>query len=188
MLARPKSFLIEISLSSLRNLRSIKWFSKVFTHNLHVSLFNKCLKELVIHSEQEFFCSTFAAQISKSFSTLFLLILKCFQRVFKTFLAALLPDMKCLPEHYSNFDFSGLIIKHDIFYFFGEKSVASVIKVWAAISNPEVFASLLYVIQNVNVPCLSTSRYYHLVSWGIPFVVACLPLINDHYGPAGAWW
>ena len=32
------------------------------------------------------------------------------------------------------------------------------------------------------------SRYYHLVSWGIPFVVACLPLINDHYGPAGAWW
>lgn len=27
-------------------------------------------------------------------------------------------------------------------------------------------------------------RYYHLVSWGIPFVVACLPLINDHYGPA----
>ncbi|XP_027044480.1 cyclic AMP receptor-like protein A [Pocillopora damicornis] len=30
-------------------------------------------------------------------------------------------------------------------------------------------------------------KYYHLVSWGIPFVVACLPLINDHYGPAGAW-
>ena len=31
-------------------------------------------------------------------------------------------------------------------------------------------------------------RYYHLVSWGIPLVVACLPFINNHYGPAGAWW
>lgn len=30
-------------------------------------------------------------------------------------------------------------------------------------------------------------KYYHLVSWGIPLVVACLPFINDHYGPAGAW-
>ncbi|XP_020611057.1 cyclic AMP receptor-like protein A [Orbicella faveolata] len=30
-------------------------------------------------------------------------------------------------------------------------------------------------------------KYYHLVSWGIPLIVACLPLINNHYGPAGAW-
>lgn len=30
-------------------------------------------------------------------------------------------------------------------------------------------------------------KYYHLVSWGIPLIVACLPLINNHYGPAGPW-
>ncbi|KAK2573304.1 hypothetical protein P5673_000947 [Acropora cervicornis] len=30
-------------------------------------------------------------------------------------------------------------------------------------------------------------RYYHFISWGVPFVVSCLPLIADAYGPAGPW-
>ncbi|XP_041483062.1 cyclic AMP receptor-like protein A isoform X1 [Lytechinus variegatus] len=28
---------------------------------------------------------------------------------------------------------------------------------------------------------------YHLVTWGFSFLMACLPLIGNHYGPAGAW-
>ncbi|KAJ8013429.1 hypothetical protein DPEC_G00053170 [Dallia pectoralis] len=37
---------------------------------------------------------------------------------------------------------------------------------------------------------MSTSRYeplYHLMAWGVPLVMASLPLINGYYGPAGAW-
>ncbi|XP_068686916.1 cyclic AMP receptor-like protein A [Montipora foliosa] len=30
-------------------------------------------------------------------------------------------------------------------------------------------------------------KYYHIISWSVPFVVACLPLIGDSYGPAGPW-
>lgn len=30
-------------------------------------------------------------------------------------------------------------------------------------------------------------RYYHFISWGVPFVVSCLPLTADAYGPAGPW-
>lgn len=48
-------------------------------------------------------------------------------------------------------------------------------------SLPLHLALMLYWIDSI-------CRYYHLVSWGIPLIVACLPLINDHYGPAGAWW
>ena len=47
-----------------------KWF--VWT-NLHVSRFSKPVKELVVHSEQEFSFSTFAARFK--FPILFLLFL-----------------------------------------------------------------------------------------------------------------
>eukprot|EP00057_Strongylocentrotus_purpuratus_P005030 XP_003730036.1 PREDICTED: cyclic AMP receptor-like protein A isoform X1 [Strongylocentrotus purpuratus] len=29
--------------------------------------------------------------------------------------------------------------------------------------------------------------FYHLVTWGVSLLMACLPLIGNHYGPAGAW-
>ncbi|XP_052783823.1 cyclic AMP receptor-like protein A isoform X2 [Mya arenaria] len=28
---------------------------------------------------------------------------------------------------------------------------------------------------------------YHIVCWGLSLLMACLPFIGDHYGPAGAW-
>ncbi|XP_064413397.1 si:dkey-100n23.5 isoform X3 [Latimeria chalumnae] len=28
---------------------------------------------------------------------------------------------------------------------------------------------------------------YHIVAWGVPFILSCLPLFGDYYGPAGAW-
>ncbi|XP_036815460.1 cyclic AMP receptor 3 isoform X3 [Oncorhynchus mykiss] len=37
---------------------------------------------------------------------------------------------------------------------------------------------------------MSTSRYellYHLMAWGVPLVMASLPLFSGYYGPAGAW-
>ncbi|KAI4805527.1 hypothetical protein KUCAC02_010132 [Chaenocephalus aceratus] len=37
---------------------------------------------------------------------------------------------------------------------------------------------------------ISTNRYeklYHLMAWGVPLVMACLPLLKGYYGPAGAW-
>ncbi|CAB3992689.1 cyclic AMP receptor A [Paramuricea clavata] len=37
---------------------------------------------------------------------------------------------------------------------------------------------------------VQTERYeilYHVVSWGVPLIVACFPFIGDHYGPAGVW-
>ena len=71
-----------------------------------------------------------------SFQTFFssTLIVKCFQKVFK-FLAALLSDMKCLSQHYSDFHFSWSI-KACHFCFLGEESLSSVVKVLAAILNP----------------------------------------------------
>jgi len=30
-------------------------------------------------------------------------------------------------------------------------------------------------------------RYYHVISWGVPLVVASLPFSEDVYGPAGPW-
>ncbi|XP_019956123.2 uncharacterized protein [Paralichthys olivaceus] len=36
----------------------------------------------------------------------------------------------------------------------------------------------------------STNRFemfYHLVAWGVPLVMASLPLLKGYYGPAGAW-
>lgn len=30
-------------------------------------------------------------------------------------------------------------------------------------------------------------RYYHLISWGVPLVIASLPFSEDVYGPAGPW-
>ncbi|XP_028400116.1 G-protein coupled receptor 1-like [Dendronephthya gigantea] len=37
---------------------------------------------------------------------------------------------------------------------------------------------------------VQTERYeifYHIISWGVPLIFACLPFIGDHYGPAGVW-
>ena len=37
---------------------------------------------------------------------------------------------------------------------------------------------------------LTTDQFewiYHIVCWGVSFMIACLPLIGDHYGPAGMW-
>ncbi|CAG5865805.1 unnamed protein product [Menidia menidia] len=37
---------------------------------------------------------------------------------------------------------------------------------------------------------ISTNRYetlYHLTAWGVPLVMASLPLLRGYYGPAGAW-
>lgn len=31
-------------------------------------------------------------------------------------------------------------------------------------------------------------RLYHLMAWGLPLVMASLPLLKGYYGPAGAWW
>ncbi|XP_060080370.1 cyclic AMP receptor-like protein A isoform X1 [Ylistrum balloti] len=28
---------------------------------------------------------------------------------------------------------------------------------------------------------------YHVLCWGLPLVLSCLPFIGNHYGPAGAW-
>ncbi|XP_053733235.1 cyclic AMP receptor 1 isoform X3 [Synchiropus splendidus] len=36
----------------------------------------------------------------------------------------------------------------------------------------------------------STNRYemlYHLLAWGVPLIMASLPLLKGYYGPAGAW-
>ncbi|KAM3934975.1 uncharacterized protein RB166_002362 [Leptodactylus fuscus] len=37
---------------------------------------------------------------------------------------------------------------------------------------------------------MRTDRYqltYHFTAWGVPFILSCLPLFGDLYGPAGAW-
>ncbi|CAL8387825.1 unnamed protein product, partial [Gadus morhua 'NCC'] len=37
---------------------------------------------------------------------------------------------------------------------------------------------------------ISTSRYetlYHVTAWGLPLIMAVLPLLKGCYGPAGAW-
>ena len=66
--------------------RNIKVVTQQFVQtNLHVSCLNKKNK-LVIHSEQEFSFSTFAAWFKfPNLILLFLLILKCFQKVFQMF-------------------------------------------------------------------------------------------------------
>uniref|UniRef100_A0A3Q1GB91 Si:dkey-100n23.5 n=1 Tax=Acanthochromis polyacanthus TaxID=80966 RepID=A0A3Q1GB91_9TELE len=37
---------------------------------------------------------------------------------------------------------------------------------------------------------ISTNKYelYHLMAWGVPLVMASLPLLKGTYGPAGPWW
>ena len=166
----------------MRNLKNI-----LIAHNLHVSHLNKYVKELVVHIEQEFSFSTLAAWISKPFSTLFFCSFKnVSKQFFKRFLAAVLSDMKCLPQHYKNFYFSGPI-KAWHFLFLQWRVTGKCGQSKGCFFEPSSICKFI-IFDTKNVPCLSTSRYYHLVSWGIPFVVACLPLINDHYGPAGAWW
>ncbi|XP_073422118.1 cyclic AMP receptor 3-like isoform X5 [Dendrobates tinctorius] len=37
---------------------------------------------------------------------------------------------------------------------------------------------------------MRTDQYqlaYHFTAWGVPFILSCLPLFGDLYGPAGAW-
>ncbi|XP_031752665.1 cyclic AMP receptor-like protein A isoform X1 [Xenopus tropicalis] len=37
---------------------------------------------------------------------------------------------------------------------------------------------------------MRTERFeltYHFVAWGVSFLLSCLPLFGDYYGPAGAW-
>ncbi|XP_071381789.1 cyclic AMP receptor 3, partial [Centroberyx affinis] len=37
---------------------------------------------------------------------------------------------------------------------------------------------------------MSTNKYqmlYHVAAWGVPLVMASLPLVKGYYGPAGAW-
>ncbi|XP_046854188.1 G-protein coupled receptor 1-like [Xenia sp. Carnegie-2017] len=37
---------------------------------------------------------------------------------------------------------------------------------------------------------MRTEKYeiiYHVISWGVALVVACIPFIGNHYGPAGVW-
>ncbi|XP_068125967.1 cyclic AMP receptor-like protein A isoform X1 [Hyperolius riggenbachi] len=37
---------------------------------------------------------------------------------------------------------------------------------------------------------MRTDQYglaYHITAWGVPFILSCLPLFGDYYGPAGAW-
>ncbi|XP_072283372.1 cyclic AMP receptor-like protein A isoform X2 [Pyxicephalus adspersus] len=37
---------------------------------------------------------------------------------------------------------------------------------------------------------VGTDRYglvYHFTAWGVPFILSCLPLFGDYYGPAGSW-
>ncbi|KAK3697933.1 hypothetical protein QZH41_013013, partial [Actinostola sp. cb2023] len=38
-----------------------------------------------------------------------------------------------------------------------------------------------------NVRTEKFEKWYHLCSWGISLIMACLPLFGGHYGPAGAW-
>ena len=59
------------------------------------------------------------------------------RKLLKHLSAALFPDMKCSPQHDSNFHFSWTITKHNVFHirfqFFGEKSLVSVLKVPAVV-------------------------------------------------------
>ncbi|XP_078415880.1 uncharacterized protein LOC144691557 isoform X1 [Cetorhinus maximus] len=37
---------------------------------------------------------------------------------------------------------------------------------------------------------IRTDRFavaYYVAAWGVPFILSCLPLFGDYYGPAGAW-
>ena len=70
---------------------------------------NKRAKQLVVHGEQEFSFSTFAARISKPFSTFSTHFKKNSEKFLKRFLAALVSDMKRLQQQYSDFDFSSSI-------------------------------------------------------------------------------
>ena len=48
---------------------------------------------------------------------------------------------------------------------------------------------ITYIIEEILHICfLCVYRYYHVISWGLPLIVACLPFSEDIYGPAGPWW
>ena len=83
----------------------------------------KHVKELVVHGEWEFSFSTFATRFK--FPKLFLLFLL----TVKSFLAALLSDMKCLLQHYSDINFSW-VIKAWHFLFLPWKVAGKCLKCW----------------------------------------------------------
>ena len=89
---------------------------------------------LVLYGEQEFSFSFFAACFKfPNLFLLLLLILKCFPKVFKAFLGCLIRNV------YYNITATSISVgrsNHDIFYFFGEKSLNCVVKLQAAILNP----------------------------------------------------
>ena len=103
-----------------RNINDVtQWFVKTnlcFTVEKHV-------KELVVHGEREFSFSTFATRFK--FPKLFLLFLLTVKR----FLAALLSDMKCLLQHYSDINFSW-VIKAWHFLFLPWKVAGKCLKCW----------------------------------------------------------
>ena len=68
---------------------------------------------------------------------LFLLILRHFQKVLKTFLGCYIVWYEMFTTALRWLWFQLARSKHDIFYFFGEKTPASVVKVLAAILNPQ---------------------------------------------------
>ena len=88
-----------------RNIKAItQWF--VWT-SLHVSRLNKCIKELIIYSEQEFSFTTFAAHFKfPNLLLLFLLILKRFQKAFKTFLGCFMVWYEMFTTTLQYFNFS----------------------------------------------------------------------------------
>ena len=74
-----------------------------------------------------------------------------------------------------------------LFYFHGISCVVVryVIKVLILFLGPTI--SFTDTVYNIKV-LICIFRIYHVFCWGISLVLSLLPFINDHYGPAGAWW
>ena len=88
-----------------RNIKAItQWFVET---SLYVSRLNKCIKELIIYREQEFSFTTFAAHFKfPNLFLLFLLILKRFQKAFKTFLGCFMVWYEMFTTTLQYFNFS----------------------------------------------------------------------------------
>ena len=125
-----------------------------------MSCLNKCVKKLVI---QEFSFSTLAAPFNfPNLFLLFLLILKCFQKFQKCFLAALLSDMKCLLQHNNDFIFLQWKVS--------SKCSQSARCRLAAISNP-VNQKLITVWCRLSLRVLSNSGNWSYWKWNMSFLV-----------------
>ena len=100
---------------------------------MHILRLNKQVKKSVVDGEQEFSFSTFAARFE--FPNLFLVFLL----ILKRFWAAVKFNV------YNNITATSISVgrsKHHIFYFFCEKSPASVVKESAAIGSQLLFWTL----------------------------------------------